>query len=142
MIAVGTREIFGNARTLAILCVTEKIKMNTAVKITRASVPIDHVLYWADIFSIISLSRLRLGLLFMAILVSALSVVYVKDLNRRFFIEQQILETAQNQIQVDWGRLLLEQGAWSAQSRVQELASSQLGMRAPLPQEIVLVKIN
>lgn len=116
--------------------------MNTAVKAIKISSHTQHLLPWSDVLPVISLSRLRLVLLFVAILISALSIVYVKDLNRRFFVQYQMLESVHDQIQVDWGKLLLEQGAWSAQSRVQEVAQSQLKMHAPSPQEIVLIKTN
>lgn len=105
--------------------------MNTAVR---------HALQWADVFPIISLSRLRAVFLMLAILISALGVLYIKDLNRRLFIQYQMLESVSDQIQVDWGKLLLEQGAWSTQSRIQEVAQTTLEMRVPAPQEIVLVK--
>jgi cell division protein FtsL len=114
--------------------------MNTAVKTIKISSQMQHALHWADVFPIISLPGLRVALLLFATLISALSIVYVKDLNRRFFIQHQILENVHDQIQVDWGKLLLEQGAWSTQSRIQELAGSTLEMRVPSAQEIVLVK--
>ncbi len=116
--------------------------MNTAVKAIKISSQMQHALYWGDVLPAISLSRLRTALLLIAILISALSIVYIKDLNRRFFIQHQILEGASQQIQVDWGKLLLEQGAWSAQSRVQEIAQLSLGMRVPSAQETVLVKMH
>lgn len=73
-------------------------------------------------------------------LLSAFALVYIKDYNRRLFIEQQILER-QYQIQVNqWSQLLLEQSAWAAQSRIQQVATEQLNMRAPVPSDIVIIE--
>ena len=107
--------------------------MNTTVK---------YALQWTDVLPIISLPQFRLRTVFfmLAILMSALSILYMKDLNRRLFIQYQMLESVGDQIQVDWGKLLLEQGAWSTQSRIQEVAQTTLEMRVPAPQEIVLIK--
>lgn len=109
--------------------------MNTAVK---------YALQWTDVLPTLSLSQFRLRAIFLilAILISALSILYIKDLNRRLFIQYQTLESVGDQVQVDWGKLLLEQGAWSTQSRIQELAQTTLEMRVPAPQEIILVKMK
>ena len=116
--------------------------MNTAVKTIKISSQMQHALRWGDVLPIVSLPRLRVMMLLFAILISALSIVYIKDLNRRFFIQYQMLENVHDQIQVDWGKLLLEQGAWSTQSRIQEVAESTLGMRVPAAQKTVLIKIK
>ena len=74
------------------------------------------------------------------ILISAFAVVYVKDLNRRLFIEYQELQQTHQQIEIDWGKLLLERSTWSTQSRIQRIASEQLQMIAPKPREIVMIE--
>lgn len=116
--------------------------MNTAVRVIKVSSQVQNALHWADVLPIISWAQVRAVLLIMAILVSAFSIVYVKDLNRRFFIQNQLLDNVRDQIQVDWGKLLLEQGAWSTQSRIQEVAQSTLNMRVPKAEEIVLIKMK
>ncbi len=69
--------------------------------------------------------------LFMCVFASAVGVVYMKDLNRRLFIQYQGLQQEQQQYNVDWGKLLLEQSTWSTQARVQSIASQDLGMVMP-----------
>ena len=74
------------------------------------------------------------------VLVSALALVYLKDLNRREFILFQRLGKIQQAYQVNWGKLLLEQSAWSTQSRVQSIAQRQLNMVVPNSAQIVMLK--
>ena len=80
--------------------------------------------------------------LMIAVLISAFAVVYVKDLNRRLFIQYQQLQVQHNQLYIDWGKLLLEQSAWSTQARVQRVAQQQLHMVTPTPNQVALVKIQ
>lgn len=61
-------------------------------------------------------------ILFLCVFASAVGVVYMKDLNRRLFIQYQGLQQQQQAYNIEWGRLLLEQSTWSTQSRVQNIA--------------------
>lgn len=75
-----------------------------------------------------------------ALVCSALAVVYANHLNRSLFIELQSLQAQRDAYQIEWSQLLLEQSAWSALSRVEKLAASDLGMKVPDPQDVVIVK--
>jgi cell division protein FtsL len=75
------------------------------------------------------------------ILLSAFAVVYMKDLNRRLFIQYQGLQHVTSQLQVQWGKLLLEQSAWSTQARIQNVAMKKLNMVVPTRKDIVLVEM-
>lgn len=84
----------------------------------------------------------NLGTLLLAIIVmlSGLAVVYVSDLNRRAFMEVQAAQGYQNQIHLDWEKLLLEESTWSTQARIQSLAQERLRMAAPNTGQIVMIK--
>jgi cell division protein FtsL len=88
----------------------------------------------------------RLGLtnllLIFAVLMTAFMVIYLKDLNRRFFIQYQTLQAAHDKLYGEWGKLLLEQSTWSSQARVQKIAQQRLDMSVPSPDEIVMLKFN
>ena len=71
---------------------------------------------------------------------SALTVVYASHLNRTLFIDLQKLQKQRDLYQIEWSQLLLEQSAWSALSRVEGLAASDLQMKVPDPQDVVMVK--
>ncbi len=79
-------------------------------------------------------------LLVALVLLSAVAVVYVKDLHRRYFIDYQNIQDTQNQMYVDWGKLLLEQSTWSTQARVQTVAEQRLNMEMPQPNQVVMVQ--
>jgi len=81
-----------------------------------------------------------LPLLWLAVMLSALSVVFVSHLCRQLYNELAKLEQEANALQVEWGRYLLEQSSWASLSRVEQLAKSKLQMREPEPSEIVIVR--
>jgi cell division protein FtsL len=89
----------------------------------------------------LSSANLRIWLLVVAIMVSALAVVYVKDLNRRLYIDYQSLQQINSETNVDYSKLLLEQGAWSTQGRVQVVAMNSLNMIIPPSSNIVMLKL-
>lgn len=87
-----------------------------------------------------NLPELKILVLVFLLLVSALGVVYVKDLNRRLFIDQHKLQVQSEQLQSDSNKLLLEQSAWAAQARVQRVAQQQLQMQIPPSADVVVIK--
>lgn len=78
-------------------------------------------------------------LLMSILIISAFAVVYLKDLNRREFIQYQDMVRANQQAQMDWQKLLLEQSTWAAQANIQKTASERLHMYTPEAKEIVLL---
>ncbi|MBA2653969.1 MAG: cell division protein FtsL [Gammaproteobacteria bacterium] len=74
------------------------------------------------------------------LLLSAFSVIYIKDLNRRLFIQYQALQATHDKLYQDWGKLLLEQSTWSTQARVQKIAQYRLGMNSPSSKEIKILR--
>jgi len=73
------------------------------------------------------------------VVASAVAVVQVKHKTRTLFVELQKLERNHDQMQVEWGRLQLEQSTWATHDRVTNLASGQLGLIEPTPGSVVLV---
>lgn len=78
-------------------------------------------------------------LLSASILLSAMLVVYSKDLSRRLFIDYGMLRQQQHQLQVDWGRLLLENATLSTPARIQQIATNQLAMVLPTARTTAMV---
>ncbi len=74
-----------------------------------------------------------------AVILSAFGVIYVKDLNRRLFIQYQNLQQVQAQEMSRFSKLLLEQSTWSTQARIQRIAQHDLGMQLPTTANTVLV---
>jgi cell division protein FtsL len=84
--------------------------------------------------------RSRLVLLVAAVLLAALAVVEVRYLNRARFAQLQDLQVERDAYVNEWGRLLLEEGAWSQHKRIEATARARLGMDLPDPKQIVVVR--
>ncbi len=69
--------------------------------------------------------------LLVAIVASCIAVVYQSYQFRHFFNTQQQLIAHRDELQVEWGQLLLEQSALGANSRVEKLAKRRLSMQVP-----------
>ncbi len=83
---------------------------------------------------------LRLGLLWMLVLVSAVSVALVSHLCRQQYAELMALQREASQMDEDYGKYLLEQSAWGSLQRIETKAVQELKMRSPRPDEILMVK--
>ena len=85
-------------------------------------------------------SPLRIALLWILVVVSALSVAFVSHLCREKYSELTAMEREANQLQVDYGKYLLEQSAWGSLQRIENIAAKNLQMHSPLPEEILMIK--
>lgn len=85
-------------------------------------------------------NQLVITVMIVSLLLSAFSVIYFKDLSRRMFIRYQHLQQVQQKDEVEWSKLLLEEGAWSTQARVQNIATTQLNMVMPSMKNVVMIK--
>lgn len=81
-----------------------------------------------------------LAALVLLVLVSALGVVYVEHRARTVFVELQALREARDALEVEWGRLQLEQSTWATHGRVERIAGQRLDMYIPAPDEVVIVR--
>lgn len=81
-----------------------------------------------------------LALLVLLVLGSALMVIYSAYEYRNLFNRHQVLSSQGDELQVEWGQLLLEESAWSANNRVETLAEKKLNMRIPEPKGIEIVR--
>jgi cell division protein FtsL len=89
-------------------------------------------------------SRRLLGVvvaaLWLAVLGSAAAVVYVKHEARALFVALEKQSAKRDQLNIEWGRLQLEQSAWSAHGFVEQVASRQLHMTLPSATEVKIVQ--
>ncbi|MDG1462913.1 MAG: cell division protein FtsL [Gammaproteobacteria bacterium] len=76
----------------------------------------------------------------LAVMATAIACVYSKHESRKMFVELQSLTSERDAMEVDWGRLQIEQSTWSAHARVERLARTQMKMRSPNPADIRLVR--
>ena len=73
------------------------------------------------------------------IVMSAIAVVYARHESRGQFTQLQSLIVQRDALEVDWGRLQIEQSTWSAYARVERQARKRMAMRIPSPEEIEVV---
>jgi cell division protein FtsL len=72
--------------------------------------------------------------------VSAISVVYVKHYNRKLFVEVQQLEKQRDDMDVEWGKLQLEQNTWATHARIERIAREKLQMITPDSKDVIYIK--
>ena len=86
--------------------------------------------------------RKPLVLLIAAVMLSSLAVIELRHRNRQLFVDLQTLGRERDALNTEWGQLLLEQGAWSEQRRVEETARMRLGMAVPAREQVVVVRTD
>jgi cell division protein FtsL len=73
-------------------------------------------------------------------LVSGLSFVYGEHQRRKLFSELQALTTHENDLELEWRLLQLEQSTLTAQSVIDYKARTRLGMFIPHPDEVIYIQ--
>ncbi|TQV79419.1 cell division protein FtsL [Exilibacterium tricleocarpae] len=87
----------------------------------------------------LSPARVGLMLLWLAVLGSALGVVYTTHQSRLLVHQLELARKETAEQQVAWGQYLLEQSTWAAYHRIEHLAVSRLDMYVPDTADIVMV---
>ncbi len=80
------------------------------------------------------------AILLCAILITAFSVIFMKDMARQEVSELHNLQAKHDQMMIDQSKLLLEQNTWSSPIRIQNIAQGKLTMTTPAKNTIVFVK--
>jgi cell division protein FtsL len=86
------------------------------------------------------ISALALAVLLLAVMASAIAVVWARHEGRVSFVELTQLQNQRDALNVEFGRLELEQATWAAPGRVEQIARSQLGMVTPAPAQVELIR--
>ena len=84
--------------------------------------------------------RVLLVLLVIANVVSAIGVVYARHQHRQLFIRLTRLEKTRDELNIEFGRLQLEQATWAESNRIDQVARTRLGMKFPEAADIVVVR--
>ena len=80
------------------------------------------------------------GALLLAMLASAIAVVWSRNESRELFMRLTVLQNQRDALNVEFGRLELEQATWADPARIEQVARRQLGMINPLPQDIRVIR--
>jgi cell division protein FtsL len=86
-----------------------------------------------------TLMVMLIALLWGAVLASAAGAIYSKYRARELFVELEHLNAGRDELDAEWGRLQLEQSAWSTYAFVERVASERLHMNIPDSRDIEIL---
>ena len=86
------------------------------------------------------ISGLLLAVLVQANVASALLIVRDRHEHRQAFVALTRLEKARDTLNIEFGRLQLEQATWAESGRVDQVARVQLGMVLPRTEDTVVLR--
>jgi cell division protein FtsL len=85
-------------------------------------------------------AQVVMSVLVVAVILSALGVVYAKHQSRKLFVELNTLEKQRDQMNVEWGQLQLELNTWASHGRIENKARKDLGMTGLQHDQVIFVK--
>ncbi|HMD73733.1 MAG TPA: cell division protein FtsL [Steroidobacteraceae bacterium] len=86
------------------------------------------------------LLMLALPVLWLAVLASAVGVIYARHQARELFVHLEKLNAERDKLDMEWGRLQLEQSAWSSDAFVERVANAKLQMNIPQTRDVRIVR--
>jgi len=86
------------------------------------------------------MSRVLLVVMILASIASAIGVVYARHRHRLLFVELAKLEKVRDELNIEFGRLQLEQATVAESNRIDQVARVRLGMKFPEAGDVVVVR--
>ena len=86
------------------------------------------------------MSRFLILVLVLANIATALLIVRDRHEHRQAFIELNKLDKTRDELNIEFGRLQLEQATWAESNRVDQVARQRLGMVFPRTEDTVVVR--
>jgi cell division protein FtsL len=83
---------------------------------------------------------LILPVLWLAVLGSSVQVIYARHKARDMFVRLEKLNAERDSLDMEWGRLQLEQSYWSSHAFVERVANAKLRMSIPQTQDVRIVR--
>jgi len=83
---------------------------------------------------------LLLFFLGVAVINSAIAVIYAKHQNRMHFFQLQVLKDERDDMDVEWGQLQLEQSTLITHGRIELMARRDLKMKIPAAETVVMIR--
>ena len=81
-----------------------------------------------------------MSVLVLACVATALLVVRDRHAHRQAFTALSKLEKARDELNIEFGRLQLEQATWAESNRVDQVARTRLGMTFPRTEDTVVLR--
>jgi cell division protein FtsL len=83
---------------------------------------------------------IALSVLWLGVLASAAGVIYSRHRARVLFVHLEKLNGDRDALEMEWGRLQLEQSAWSSNAFVERVANTKLQMNIPQQRDVRIVR--
>jgi cell division protein FtsL len=83
---------------------------------------------------------LILPLLWLAVLASSVQVIYARHKARDMFVRLERINAERDSLDMEWGRLQLEQSYWSSNAFVERVANAKLKMSLPQTRDVRIVR--
>jgi cell division protein FtsL len=83
---------------------------------------------------------LALGVLLLAVVATGIAVVWARHQDRVAFMQLSALQNQRDALNVEFGRLELEQATWASPSRIEQIARGQLGMISPPASSVEMIR--
>ena len=83
---------------------------------------------------------LVMPVLWLAVLGSAVQVIYSRHKARDMFVHLEKLNADRDSLDIEWGRLQLEQSYWSSHAFVERVANAKLQMNLPQTRDVRIVR--
>ena len=72
--------------------------------------------------------------------VSAMAIVYTKHDSRKLFVDLEDLTTERDALNIEWGKLQIEQSTWATHARIEKVARDELSLVRPESSEIFVIE--
>lgn len=86
-----------------------------------------------------TIGALAVGVLLLAVIASGIAVVWARHQDRVEFVQLSKLQNQRDALNVEFGRLELEQATWASPSRIEQIARGQLGMISPPANSVEMI---
>ena len=86
------------------------------------------------------MTRFLVIVLLAANVIAAIGVVHARHEHRQLFVELTRLVDERDELNIDFGRLQIEQATWAEANRIDQVARTRLGMKFPEAGDIVVVQ--
>jgi cell division protein FtsL len=87
-----------------------------------------------------NLMPIALPVLWLAVLGSAVQVIYARHKSRDLFVRLEKVNADRDSLEMDFGRLQLEQSYWSSHAFVERVANTKLQMNLPQTRDVRIVR--
>lgn len=84
--------------------------------------------------------RLLIAALVLFNIATAIGVVYARHRHRNLFVELSHLERDRDALNIEFGRLQLEQATVGDSTRIEQIARERLGMKTPEAGDVVVIR--